>query len=114
MNRQNRHDQIIREIRNRYGDLIDLETSPLVLIEIIRNYRNAFDENDNGGGGGVSPGVSTVAVADPDSPPAPPSPAAPKRFEGEEILKALLKLQKQVDTLDKKLDRLAPPSARNT
>ncbi len=110
MNRQNRHDQIIRE--NRYGDLIDLETSPLVLIEIIRNYRNAFDENDNGGKGGVSPGISTVAVAGQDSPPTPPSPPEPERFEGEEVLKSLLKLQKQVDTLDKKLDRLAPPSAR--
>lgn len=117
MNRQKRRDQIIREIRNRYGDVINLETSPLVLIEIIRNYRNVFDDDDGGGGGGgVSPGTSTVAVAGPDSPPTPPSPPSPpesERFESEEILKALLKLQKQVNTLDKKLDRLAPSSSRS-
>src|SRR5687768_3117582 len=117
MNRQKRRDQAIREIRNRYGDVINLETSPLVLIEIIRNYRNVFDDDDGGGGGGgVSPGTSTVAVAGPDSPPTPPSPPSPPesdRLEIDEILKGILRLQKQIDTLDKKLDRLTQSGARN-
>jgi hypothetical protein len=114
MDNREKQDRIIREIRERYGDVINLATSPLVLIEIIRNYRNIF-END-AGTGGVSPGTSTVAVAGPDSPPTPPSPPSPpesERLEIDEILRGILRLQKQVDTLDKKLDRLAQPGARS-
>jgi hypothetical protein len=109
-----KQDRVIREIRERYGDVINLTTSPLVLIEIIRNYRNIFEDDD--GTGGVSPGTSTVAVAGPDSPPTPPSPPSPPesdRLEIDEILKGILRLQKQIDTLDKKLDQLAHPGARN-
>ncbi|HEX7234748.1 MAG TPA: hypothetical protein VF243_05715, partial [Nitrosospira sp.] len=105
-----KQDRAVREIRERYGDVINLSTSPLVLIEIIRNYRNVFEDDD--GTGGVSPGTSTVAVAGPDSPPTPPSPPSPPesgRLEIDEILKGILLLQRQIDTLDKKLDRLAQP-----
>ena len=35
------------------------------------------------------------------------------RLEIDEILRGILRLQKQVDTLDKKLDRLAQPGARS-
>ena len=35
------------------------------------------------------------------------------RLEIDEILSGILRLQKQVDTLDKKLDRLAQPGARS-
>ncbi|MBN9123960.1 MAG: hypothetical protein J0I90_00670 [Nitrosospira sp.] len=114
MANREKQDRIIREIRERYGNVIDLATSPLVLIEIIRNYRNIFNEDD--GTGGVSPGTSTVAVAGPDSPPTPPSPPSPPesdRLEIDEILKGILRLQRQIDTLDKKLDRLVQPGARN-
>jgi hypothetical protein len=114
MDNREKQDRIIREIRERYGDVINLATSPLVLIEIIRNYRNIFENDD--GTGGVSPGTSTVAVAGPDSPPTPPSPPSPpesERLEIDEILRGILRLQKQVDTLDKKLDRLAQPGARS-
>ena len=114
MDNREKQDRIIREIREIYGDVINLATSPLVLIEIIRNYRNIFENDD--GTGGVSPGTSTVAVAGPDSPPTPPSPPSPpesERLEIDEILRGILRLQKQVDTLDKKLDRLAQPGARS-
>jgi hypothetical protein len=114
MANREKQDRVIREIRERYGDVINLATSPLVLIEIIRNYRNIFENDD--GTGGVSPGTSTVAVAGPDSPPTPPSPPSPpesERLEIDEILRGILRLQKQVDTLDKKLDRLAQPGARS-
>ena len=114
MDNREKQDRIIREIRERYGDVINLATSPLVLIEIIRNYRNIFENDD--GTGGVSPGTSTVAVAGPDSPPTPPSPPSPpesERLEIDEILRGILRLQKQVDTLDKKLDRFAQPGARS-
>ena len=114
MDNREKQDRIIREIRERYGDVINLATSPLVLIEIIRNYRNIFENDD--GTGGVSPGTSTVAVAGPDSPPTPPSPPSPpesERLEIDEILRGILRLQKQVTTLDKKLDRFAQPGARS-
>ena len=102
MDNREKQDRIIREIRERYGDVINLVPSPLVLIEIIRNYRNIFENDD--GTGGVSPGTSTVAVAGPDSPPTPPSPPSPpesERLEIDEILRGILRLQKQVDTLEK-------------
>lgn len=101
--------RMIREIRERYGDVIDLATAPMVLIEIIRNYRGII-VSDEDGGGGVSPGTSTVAVAGPDSPPTPPSPPSPpesERFQVDEILRAVLRLQRQVSTMEQKLDRMA-------
>jgi hypothetical protein len=55
-------------------------------------------------------------VAGPDSPltpPSPPSPLESDRLEIDEILKGILRFQRQIDTLDKKLDRLAQPGARN-
>lgn len=97
--------RMIREIRERYGDVIDLATSPMVLIEIIRNYRGIVAGDDDGGGG-VSPGTSTVAVAGPDSPPTPPSPPESDRFQVDEILRAVLRLQRQVSTMEQKLDRM--------
>ena len=52
--------KIIAEIRKRYGAVIDLEKSPLVLVEVLRNYGRLFADD---GTGGVSPGtISTVAV----------------------------------------------------
>ncbi len=102
--------RMIREIRERYGDVIDLATSPMVLIEIIRNYRGIVAGDDDGGGG-VSPGTSTVAVAGPDSPPTPPSPPSlpeSDRFQVDEILRAVLRLQRQVSTMEQKLDRMVP------
>lgn len=52
--------KIVAEIRKRYGEVIDLDKSPLVLVEVLRNYGRQFVDD---GAGGVSPGtISTVAV----------------------------------------------------
>jgi hypothetical protein len=51
--------RIIKQIRDQFGDSIDLAKSPAVLIEILRQFGRAFDDD---GTGGVSPGTSTVAV----------------------------------------------------
>ena len=107
MSEIDKHKRIIHEIRERYGDVVNLQTSPLVLIEIIRNYRNILGADD--GTGGVSPvgQASTVAVAGP--PPKPPSSSEPERIGIDEVLKTVLSLQKQIDTMDKKLDRISTP-----
>jgi hypothetical protein len=44
------------------GGVIDLDRSPFVMLEILRNFGHALDDDDNGGGGGVGGGVSTIAV----------------------------------------------------
>lgn len=120
--------RIIKEIQKKYGNVIDLEKSPFILIEILRNYGKLFDDNGGGGvspgtstvavgvspgtgggggvspgtggGGGVSPGTSTVAVGI-----TPPS--SSERVEIEEILKVVLNLQKEIKVIGKQLARLS-------
>ncbi len=126
--------RIIKEIRDRFGDSIDLVKSPMVLIEILRQFGKTFDDDGTGGvspgtstvavgvdsggtgtggtgtggtgaggtgTGGVSPGTSTVAVGI-----TPPS--SSDRAEIEQILKAVLALRKDVATISKQLQRIAP------
>jgi hypothetical protein len=126
--------RIITEVRNRFGDSIDLVNSPMVLIEILRQFGKTFDDDGTGGvspgtstvavgvdsggtgtggtgtggtgtggtgTGGVSPGTSTVAVGI-----TPPS--SSDRAEIEQILKAVLALRKEVATISKQLQRIAP------
>lgn len=63
MTDQERHLPIVHQISRQYGTVIDLERSPLVMIEILRNFGHALDDdNGGGGGGGVGGGVSTIAV----------------------------------------------------
>lgn len=139
-----KHTQVIAEIEKRYGRVIDLQKSPNILIEILRNYGKLFTgENGDGGvkpgidgtggvkpgtvstvavgissgvsgGGGVNPGVnpgvdgtggvnpgtvSTVAVGI--------NPETPQNvFDTlNEILKAVLKVQRQVNVLGKQTER---------
>jgi hypothetical protein len=126
--------RIITEVRDRFGDSIDLVKSPMVLIEILRQFGKTFDDDGTGGvspgtstvavgvdsggtgtggtgtggtgtggtgTGGVSPGTSTVAVGI-----TPPS--SSDRAEIEQILKAVLALRKEVATISKQLQRIAP------
>jgi hypothetical protein len=115
----------VEQIRRKYGKVIDLEKNPLVLVEIIRQHGRTFlevgDHNLNpsvstvavgvndggggggGGGGGVSPGTSTVAVG--ITPPG----SIFQRSEIEEVLRAVLKLQKQMDAMDQRIERIAKP-----
>jgi hypothetical protein len=80
--------EIIRKIINRYGHIIDLKKSPQTIIDIIR----IFAEDD----GGLPPG---------GVPPAPPPPG-PTSFQAgitnEEILKAVLKLARDVGKIKAK------------
>lgn len=126
--------RIIGEIRDRFGDSIDLVKSPMVLIEILRQFGKVFDDN---GTGGVSPGTSTVAVGvdsggtgtggtgsggtgaggtgtggvSPGTSTVavgvtPPS--SSERVEIEEILKVVLALRKDVAAISRQLRNIVP------
>jgi hypothetical protein len=55
---------VVAEIKKRYGRVIDLDKSPMAIIEIIYNYRFLLDEvaGPDGTGGGP-PGSVRVASA---------------------------------------------------
>ena len=54
---------VVAEIKKRYGHVIDLDKSPMAIIEIIHNYRYLLDEvaGPDGTGGGP-PGRSPEEV----------------------------------------------------
>jgi hypothetical protein len=81
--------QIVNRIIKLYGPVIDLRKNPEVVIEILRR----FDEPPDGGTpcGGVPP-----------SPP-PPSATLEGRVTNEEVLKAVLKLAREVSAMRKQL-----------
>lgn len=105
---QQKHRRIVKEIESKFGRVIDLERSPLVLVEIIREFGHRFDEDDGGGGGG---GVSPSSIAGsgpPDPPDDPPSPDPPEPPELEGVvMKLLLTMQKDIKALNRKLDGIA-------
>jgi hypothetical protein len=131
MSNRDRQDHVIREIREKYGDVINLATSPLVLIEIIRNYRNILDNDGGGGTLGVTPGIGgtlgvtpgiggTLGVTPGIGGTLGVTPGIGGTLEvgtpsnlTDEILKAVLRLQKQVVSVEKKLDQLMPPSGNS-
>jgi hypothetical protein len=59
---------VVAEIKKRYGHVIDLDKSPMAIIEIIHNFRHLLDDvagPDGTGGGPPGPApaeVGTVAV----------------------------------------------------
>jgi hypothetical protein len=59
---------VVAEIKKRYGHVIDLDKSPMAIIEIIHNFRHLLDEvagPDGTGGGPPGPPpaeIGTVAV----------------------------------------------------
>jgi len=46
---------VVTEIKKRYGNVIDLDKSPMAIIEIIHNYRYLLDEVAGPGGTGGGP-----------------------------------------------------------
>jgi hypothetical protein len=106
---QQKHRRIVKEIEKKFGRVIDLDRSPFVLVEIIREFGHQFDEENGGGGeGGVSP--SSIAVAGPPDPPEdPPAPDAPDDPELPQgmVTKLLLTMQKDIKALNRKIDQLA-------
>lgn len=98
---QQKHRRIVKEIQKKFGKVIDLERSPLVLVEIVREFGPQLSDEDGGGGeGGVSP--TSIAVAGPPDPPDPPD----EMPEGV-VTRLLLTMQKDLKALNRKLDNIA-------
>ena len=101
---------LVAEITKKYGQKLDLKASPGVLIEILRNYGRALDDNGGGGGGGgVSP--STIAVGITPPPPPPPS-SDPGDVRLADVMKALLNLQRDVQTIRDTVSQKATKAQR--
>lgn len=140
--------RLVGEIKKKFGNVIDLQKSPLVLVEILRQYGTRFNEDDDdgtvavavsdggvtpgtggdggvspgtGGDGGVSPGTGGDGGVSPgtgDDDPGTgggegvsagviPSESIFGRLELEEVLKAVFKMQKQLDKMNKHIEKIA-------
>lgn len=115
MARLSNEERIVRQIIAAHGPVIDLAANPETFIEIVRKW--AFDIADiepgtpDGGGGPTGP-TSRMDGPDggslPGGVPKPPPPAPnPASFEGipgiPDVMKELLKLQRQVARLEKRI-----------
>jgi hypothetical protein len=56
--------QIVAEIKRKFGAIIDLDKSPFVILEVIRNFRNFDNDNGVGGGEGMGGGVDSIGIDD--------------------------------------------------
>jgi hypothetical protein len=58
---------IVAEIKKRYGSVIDLDKSPMAVIQIIQNYRHLIDElagpDGTGGGPPSAPDGGQIGVS---------------------------------------------------
>ena len=79
---------IVTEIKKRYGNVIDLEKSPMVMIEIIHNFRYLLDE-----------------VAGPDGTGGGPPGSRPAEVGTAAVLNLLLELKRDVDSIKTSLHR---------
>jgi hypothetical protein len=77
---------LISKVTKKYGSTIDLNTHPEVLFEILRTFGRLFDDPPDGGSkpGGVGP---------------PPDPCIVERITTEDLMRAILKLTRDVATL---------------
>jgi hypothetical protein len=80
---------VVAEIKKRYGSVIDLNKSPMVIIEIIHNFRYLLDEvaGPDGTGGG---------------PPGPPG-SNPAEIGTAAVLNLLLELKREVHAINAKI-----------
>jgi hypothetical protein len=79
---------VVAEIKKRYGNVIDLDKSPMAIIEIIHNYRYLLDEVAGPGGTGGGP---------PGNPP--PAPDGGTSI----LLNLILELRREVQALHAKI-----------
>lgn len=88
---------VVTEIKKRHGHVIDLDKSPMVIIEIIHNYRHLLDElaTPDGSAGGPPGGH-------PPSPPA-PAPAPPEEVGSAAVLNLILELRREIQALSAKI-----------
>ena len=99
------HTRLVKEIAKKYGNVIDLDRSPQVLVEILREFGHIFSPGGDvtvGGGmgpgvSGMGPGVSSIAGS---------GPTAAGEIENALIFKTILALQKDIKLLNRKLDSL--------
>ena len=89
--------KLVKDIARNYGTVIDLEKTPGVLIEILHGYGHILD-NGVEGTGGVGGGVSTIAVGI-----TPPEPGGPGEVQLADLMKAILKVQRDVQSIARKL-----------
>lgn len=95
-----RDTKIVEQIVKKYGRVLDLQKSPSALIEILRTFSHVFDDPPGvGGGGGVS-GVSTIAVGI-----TPPEAGGRGDVQMADVMKAILKLQRDVNAIGKTLSK---------
>jgi hypothetical protein len=101
MTERERHQSMVEEIAARYGRVIDLDKTPMVMIEILRAFGRRLDP-DGGGGGGVGGGVSTIAVGITPS-------------EGDEsvgiadLVQVVLRLQREIGQMRVQVEQLSKP-----
>jgi hypothetical protein len=100
-------EELIKDIRTRYGNVIDLERSPYVLLEIIRNYAGGVADVPDGG-------VSVAGVGTPPGPTPPPPPPGPSGTMGSignvvdnaQVMKEILKISRQLHVLTEEVGKL--------
>ena len=92
---------LIKDIRARYGDRIDLREKPFVLLEILRNF----------GGGTVNIPDGGVSVAGVGTPPGPKGSMGSlgNVVDNVQLMKEVLKISKQVQLLTERVEILAKP-----
>ena len=80
--------KIVAEIKRRHGSVIDLEKSPMTIIEIIHNFRYLLDE-----------------VAGPDGTGGGPPGSNPAEVGTAAVMNLLLELRREVQGINEKLNR---------
>jgi hypothetical protein len=88
---------LVKDIIKRYGDTIDLKKNPHLIIEILRTHGKGFAEVPDGG----------VSVAGVGSPPGPAKigTSLGNVVDNAQIMKEILRLSKQVNTLTEQLQK---------
>jgi len=77
---------VVTEIKKRYGHVIDLDKSPMAIIEIIHNYRSLLDQADG-----------------PDGSAGGPPKRSPDELGTAAVLNLILELRREVQALHAKI-----------